>query len=50
MPLDAQPKILLRGGASTKNFFAQKLSNLDPILNKLMQLQRVTDGDQGVEP
>ena len=39
-------RILLRGkGGKTKSriFFAQKLSNLGPVLNKLMQLKRVTE-------
>ena len=31
-------------------FFAQKLSNLGPVLNKLMQLKRFTDGGLGAEP
>ena len=39
-------RILLRGkGLEPKlNFFVQKLCNLGPMLNKLMQLKRITEG------
>ena len=30
-------------GEQKVNFFAQKLSDLVPVLNKLMQLKRLTD-------
>ena len=33
-----------------RNFFAQKLSNLGPVLNKLMQLEHATKGVWGAEP
>ena len=29
------------------NFFTQKLCNLGPVLNKLMQLKRITEGAWG---
>ena len=41
--------ILLKRG-ETKIIFAQKLSNLGLLLNKLMQLERVTDRGLGAEP
>ena len=44
-----ETRILLKRG-ETKIIFAQKLSNLDLVLNKLMQLERVTDWDLGAEP
>ena len=31
-------------GETKVNFFTQKLPDLAPVLNKLMQLKRVTDG------
>ena len=45
-------RILLRGrGFEPKlNFLAQKLSNLSPMLNKLMQFKRITEGAWGAEP
>ena len=42
-------RILLKRG-ETKIIFAQKLSNLGLVLNKLMQLERVTDRGLGAEP
>ena len=33
-----------RSWTKSKIFFAQKLSNLGPMLNKLMQLKRITKG------
>ena len=42
-------RILLKRG-ETKIIFAQKLSNLGLVLNKLMQLERVTDRSLGVDP
>ena len=30
-----------------QNIWAQKLSNLGPVLNKLMQLKRITEGAWG---
>ena len=39
-----------RGLSPKKIFFAQNLSNLGTVLNKLMQLKRVTEEDLGVEP
>ena len=46
MPPVAQTGFCLeRGGLNQKwMFFAQKLSNLGPVLNKPMQLKRVTEG------
>ena len=35
-----------RGLELKVNFFAQKLSNFDPVLSKLMQLKRVTEGTE----
>ena len=35
---------ILRGVNQKQIFFAQKLSDFGPVLNKLMQLKRVTDG------
>ena len=41
---EAQPA----GGLNQKQiFFAQKLSNLGPAQNKLMQLKRITKGGRG---
>ena len=37
-------RILLREVNQKQIFFSQKLPDLDPVLNKLMQLKRVTDG------
>ena len=39
-------RILLKGAGlnQNQNYFAQKLSNLGPVLNKLMQLERITKG------
>ena len=45
---NAQPGFCYRGEA--KIIFAQKLSNLSLLLNKLMQLERVTDRGLGTEP
>ena len=42
-------RILLKRG-ETKIIFAQKLFNLGLVLNKLMQLERVTDRSLGAEP
>ena len=42
-------RILLKRG-ETKLIFAQNLSNLGLLLNKLMQLERVTDRGLGAEP
>ena len=42
-------RILLQRG-ETKIIFAEKLSNLGLVLNKLMQLERVTDRGLGLEP
>ena len=36
---ELEPKVVV--------FFAEKLSNLDAVLNKLMQLKRITDGGLG---
>ena len=36
-----------RGLNQKYNIFAQKLSNLGPLLNKLMQLKRVTERVEG---
>ena len=47
MQPEAQPGVLLRereGLNQKKMFFAQKLSNLGPLLNKLLQLKRVPEG------
>ena len=35
--------ILLKKVNQTKNFFAKKMPDLAPVLNKLMQLKRVAD-------
>ena len=45
-------RILLRGrGIEPKeNFFPRKLSNLGPLLSKLMQLKHVTEGVWGQSP
>ena len=45
---NAQPGFCKRGEA--KIIFEQKLSNLGLLLNKLMQLERVTDRGLGTEP
>ena len=45
---NALPGFCQRGEA--KIIFAQKLSNLGLLLNKLMQLERVTDRRLGTEP
>ena len=37
-------RILLRGVNQKQSFFAQKLPDLAPVLNKLIQLKRVTNG------
>ena len=38
----------LGGGLNQKEFvFCKKMSNLDPVLNKLMQLKRITKGVRG---
>ena len=42
-------RILLKRG-ETKIIFSQKLSNFGLVLNKLMQLERVTDWGLGAEP
>ena len=42
-------RILLKRG-QTKIIFAQKLSNLDLVLNKLMQIERITNRGLGAEP
>ena len=42
---EAQPRICLEGRLEPKvNFFAPNLSNLGPVLNKPMQLNRITEG------
>ena len=41
---------ILLNESETKIIFAQKLSNLGLVLNKLMQLERVTDRGLGAEP
>ena len=46
---NAQAEFCLKRG-KTKNIFAQKLSNLGLVLNKLMKLERVTDRGLGAEP
>ena len=48
---EAQSGFCLEEGLEPKvNFFAQKLSNLDPVLKKLMQFKRITEGAWGSEP
>ena len=46
-------RILLRGSLNQNLllfFFAQKLSNLGPVLNKPMQLKRTAEGAWGQSP
>ena len=49
---EAQPGFCQEeGGLEPKvNFLAQKLSNLGPVLNKLMLLKRITEGAWGAGP
>ena len=47
----AQPGLFLEGGATTKSkFLHKKLSNLGPVLNKLMQLKRISKRPGGRVP
>ena len=46
MRLKAQPGFWLERGDlnQKKNFFARKLSHLGPMINRSMQLKRITEG------
>ena len=48
---EAQPAFCLKGGwlEPKENFFAQKLSNLGSVLNKLMQLMHITEWAWGAK-